>query len=255
MKLTDVSPRGINAVFDRLRNILYNGDIEKRVQYLVEVMFAIRKDGFKDHPSVIEELDVVDESDEITHLLRLEEAGKSEDVLNIFKFDPDYLANEEKYNQIKKELLWGGNSDGEYGDEDSESDDEDSDDKAQGEGEKMDIVDQTETNLVALRRSVYLTIQSSLNFQECARKMMKMQIQPSQMGEVCNMVIDCCAQQRSYEKFFGLLGQSTNSFDCLKINMTRFIDLKRTSCEMLQNSSVIFFIQIQYLGQYLLILI
>ena len=36
----------------------------------------------QDHPSVIEELDVVDESDQITHLLRLEEAGKSEDVLS-----------------------------------------------------------------------------------------------------------------------------------------------------------------------------
>ena len=75
MKLTDVSPRGINgeiittivnlyiprvqaeamykcstffsAVFDRLPNILRNADIEKRVQYMVEVMFAIRKDGFK----------------------------------------------------------------------------------------------------------------------------------------------------------------------------------------------------------------
>lgn len=36
----------------------------------------------KDHPAVIEELDVVDESDQITHLLRLEEAGKTEDILS-----------------------------------------------------------------------------------------------------------------------------------------------------------------------------
>ncbi|CAB4036205.1 pre-mRNA-splicing factor CWC22 homolog, partial [Paramuricea clavata] len=69
-------------VFERLRSILHNSDIEKRVQYMVEVMFAIRKDKFKDHPSVVEELDVVDESDQITHLLRLEEAGKTEDILS-----------------------------------------------------------------------------------------------------------------------------------------------------------------------------
>ncbi|XP_046845555.1 pre-mRNA-splicing factor CWC22 homolog [Xenia sp. Carnegie-2017] len=175
MKLTDVSPRGINV---------------------------------KDHPAVIEELDVVDESDQITHLLRLEEAGKTEDILNIFKFDPDYLANEEKYKQIKKELLGEGDDDDddESDNGDSESGDEDSDD-VEEESEKIDILDQTETNLVSLRRTVYLTIQSSLDFQECAHKMMKMNIQPSQMGEVCNMIIDCCAQQRSYEKFFGLLGQ------------------------------------------------
>ena len=35
------------AVFERLRSILHNSEIEKRVQYMVEVMFAIRKDGFK----------------------------------------------------------------------------------------------------------------------------------------------------------------------------------------------------------------
>ena len=40
----------------------------------------------KDHPSVIEELDVVDESDQITHLLGLEEAGKSEDILSYQRY-------------------------------------------------------------------------------------------------------------------------------------------------------------------------
>ena len=25
--------------------------------------------------------------------------------------------------------------------------------------------------------------------------------------ELCHMIIDCCAQQRTYEKFFGLMGQ------------------------------------------------
>ena len=35
------------AVFERLRNILNEGAIDKRVQYMLEVMFAIRKDQFK----------------------------------------------------------------------------------------------------------------------------------------------------------------------------------------------------------------
>ena len=34
-------------MFERLRNILHSADIDKRVQYMIEVMFAIRKDGFK----------------------------------------------------------------------------------------------------------------------------------------------------------------------------------------------------------------
>ena len=35
------------AVFERLRSILHSAEIDKRVQYMIEVMFAIRKDGFK----------------------------------------------------------------------------------------------------------------------------------------------------------------------------------------------------------------
>ena len=34
-------------MFERLRNILHSAEIDKRVQYMIEVMFAIRKDGFK----------------------------------------------------------------------------------------------------------------------------------------------------------------------------------------------------------------
>jgi len=35
------------AVFERLRTILHEALIDKRVQYMIEVMFAVRKDGFK----------------------------------------------------------------------------------------------------------------------------------------------------------------------------------------------------------------
>lgn len=72
------------------------------------------------------------------------------------------------------------------------------------------IVDETETNLVALRRTIYLTVQSSLDHNECAHKMMKMQLKPGQEIELCHMILDCCAQQRTYEKFFGLLAQVRN---------------------------------------------
>jgi pre-mRNA-splicing factor CWC22 len=69
------------------------------------------------------------------------------------------------------------------------------------------IIDETETNLVALRRTIYLTIQSSLDFQECAHKLLRMQLKPQQQAELCQMILDACAQQRTYERFFGLLAQ------------------------------------------------
>lgn len=40
-KLTEVSPRGIHAIFDRLRNVLHEADLDKRTQYMIEVMFQV----------------------------------------------------------------------------------------------------------------------------------------------------------------------------------------------------------------------
>ena len=37
----------ISGVYDSLRAILNDGKLDVRVQYMIEVMFAIRKDGFK----------------------------------------------------------------------------------------------------------------------------------------------------------------------------------------------------------------
>ena len=81
-----------------------------------------------------------------------------------------------------------------------------------------EIIDSTEQNLVAFRREVYLTIQSSLDYQEAAHKLLKMNIKPElEVGkicvffqnclqiELCHMLVDCCTQSRTYERFYGLL--------------------------------------------------
>lgn len=81
-KLTEVSPRGVHAIFEQLRRVLHEGTLEQRTQYMVEVMFAIRKDGFKDHPSIIDGLDLVDEEEQITHMITLDDAVASEDILS-----------------------------------------------------------------------------------------------------------------------------------------------------------------------------
>nr|XP_022904751.1 pre-mRNA-splicing factor CWC22 homolog [Onthophagus taurus] len=209
-KLSEVSSKGINAIFEMLRNILHEGRLEKRIQYMIEVMFQIRKDGFKDHAAIIEELDIVDEEEQFTHLITLDDvkATNAEDVLNVFKFDDKYEENEGKYKTLSKEILdsdsesEGSGSDGEEGsDEDGEEEGEDEENK------DSTIIDNTETNLITLRRTIYLTIQSSLDFEECAHKLMKMELKPGQEIELCHMFLDCCAEQRTYEKFYGLLAQ------------------------------------------------
>jgi pre-mRNA-splicing factor CWC22 len=78
----------------------------------------------------------------------------------LFKVDPKFLENEARYGEIKKEIL--GDSDDESGESgsDYESDDEDEEAIAP---EKEGIVDMTETNLINLRRTIYLTIMNSVS--------------------------------------------------------------------------------------------
>lgn len=128
-------------------------------------------------------------------------------ILDVFKLDPDFQENEEKYKTLCKELLGSdAESESDGSGSDSDSDGDSSDAEAQ-EAKMTEIIDSTETNLIALRRTIYLTIHSSLDFEECAHKLMKMQLKPGQEGELCHMFLDCCAEQRTYEKFYGLLAQ------------------------------------------------
>eukprot|EP00037_Helgoeca_nana_P011505 m.103359 g.103359 ORF g.103359 m.103359 type:complete len:836 (+) comp20873_c0_seq2:41-2548(+) len=208
--LTEVSPKGMHSVFERMRSVLHEGDLDKRTQYMIEVMFAVRKDGFKDHPKLAEGLDLVEESDQITHLVMLSEEHKAEQTLDVFKFDPDFEANESKYTEIRSEILGEGSDGSEADSDDSDEDDSDDDEgsasvPATKSDAPMQITDMTEEGLRILRRTIYLTIMSSASFEECAHKLLKMTLKAGYEMELANMVIECCTQERSYLKFYGLL--------------------------------------------------
>ncbi|CAI0426287.1 unnamed protein product [Linum tenue] len=212
--LQDLSPKGISGAFERFRGILHEGEIDKRVQFLIEGLFAIRKAKFQGYPAVRPELDLVDVDDQLTHEISLNEKNiDPETSLDIFKFDPDYLENEKKYEHLKKNILGEDSEDGEGSDagSDDDDDDEDEDDEDQSDEEDqeemMQIKDETETNLINLRRTIYLTIMSSVDFEEAGHKLLKIKLEPGQEMELCIMLLECCSQERTYLKYYGLLGQ------------------------------------------------
>jgi pre-mRNA-splicing factor CWC22 len=230
--LTEHSAKPNNLIFERFRAVLHEGNIEKRVQYMIEVLFQTRKDRYKDNPIMQEGLDLVEEDEQITHRISLEDELKVEEGLSesldpfwkllclgrvvyraeltipffpfwrflspdVFKVDPEFLENEEKYKQIKAEILGDEESDDESGSgsSGSESDDESDEESAAGQSEhpslvslaelrdedtkpfrravcfsfavvpnKHGIKDMTETNMINLRRTIYLTIMNSVRF-------------------------------------------------------------------------------------------
>jgi pre-mRNA-splicing factor CWC22 len=200
--LEEMSSRISNVVFDQFRSILHEADIDRRTQYMIEVLFQVRKDKYKDNPVIKEELDLVEEEDQITHRIGLDDEINTQDSLNVFKFDPDWEANEAEYKKLKADILGEGSDDEEDEDEsESESDEEDEQQKA------IEIKDQSNADLVNLRRTIYLTIQSSADPEEAAHKLMKLRLPPGQEPELVSMIVESCAQEKVYLKFMGLLGE------------------------------------------------
>lgn len=218
--LDENSGKVTDRIYGYFRNILLESSgINKRVQYMVEVLFQVRKDKFKDNPILPEGLDLVQEDDQITHGIALDDELQVQEslsmylahtrrlllaidgpilpiLLDVFKFDPDFLEHEAKYREMKAEILGDDEEDGSDGS--SETEDEDGEEATGGKlvppFRTMDqysshptevagidgIQDRTETNLVNLRRVIYLTIMNSLTYEEAVHKLMKVNIQEGQ---------------------------------------------------------------------------
>ncbi|KAJ1511886.1 pre-mRNA-splicing factor cwc22 [Coelomomyces lativittatus] len=255
--LVEQHPKAVHALFDRFRSILHEASsLSLRTQYMIEILFQIRKDQFKQHPTIPSELDMVDEEDRITHYLPLDDPNLNpQEECNVFKFDSKYLENEEKYNEIKHEILGESedeNTDGEREEQSSEEEEEEEDDDEEEEeeeeettgvkrlgekqmernrgkdssdsrlssskhhdmhseqevsGSSMSVIDATQRDVLSLRKLIYLTLMSSLDFEECCHKLLKINIHPSQASELCNMILECCSQERTYMKFYGLMAE------------------------------------------------
>lgn len=142
--LAENSPKANASVYERFRVVLNEGTISQRVQFMVEVLMQIRKDKYKDNPILPEGLDLVPEEDQISHQVALEDDLQVQEglsacfflscfelmlfnvvpIIDIFKFDPDYTKNEEKYGEIKAEILGENDSSEGSGSDDSDDDSE-----------------------------------------------------------------------------------------------------------------------------------
>ncbi|XP_066161492.1 LOW QUALITY PROTEIN: uncharacterized protein [Oryza sativa Japonica Group] len=205
--LQDLSPQGLHAIFERFRGILQEGEIDKRVQFLIEGLFAIRKAKFQGFPAIRPELDLVEQEDQFTHEISLEDELDPETNLNVFRGNPNFAEDEKAYENLKRSILGAESSDDEEGSDDSSDEDAEEESDDEEDEEQMEIRDQTETNLINLRRTIYSTIMSSVDFEEAGHKLLKIKLEPGQEMELCIMLLECCSQERTYLRYYGLLGQ------------------------------------------------
>ena len=84
--LTENSAKANTIVFERFRAVLNEGNISQRVQYMIEVLMQVRKDRFKDNPILPEGLDLVEEDEQITHEIQLEQDLQVQEGLSKYLF-------------------------------------------------------------------------------------------------------------------------------------------------------------------------
>lgn len=219
--LSEKSPRALEFIFQRLRQVLHDGDLSKRVQVMVERLIAMRRKAITNDMVLDPRLDLLNEEDIITHPVSLddEEEKDLEFDCNNFQYDPDFEENEREYEAIKRDIL-GAEADspepilptnnvvGEN------TGDGDSDAKSNtvavisSQDGMENVTDMTKADLVDFRRSVYLTINSGLSYEEWAHKLINlMRNHPGKELDLCQMIIECCSEEKTYLRSYGLLGQ------------------------------------------------
>lgn len=211
--LAERSPKACDGVFQRLREVRHDGEVSTRAQVMIEKLMAMRKHNFAGQETLDPRLDLVEDGDVITHFASLDDDDQPDlqMVCNAFHFDDDYLENEQVYDGITKDILGA-----EY-DPSSIRTSDDNDhvmmDKERDEQEKLQrngvekTKDMTESDLVDFRRDVYLVIGSGLTAEEWAHKIVRlMRDHPAKHLELCKMVTECCSQEKTFIRTYGLLG-------------------------------------------------
>ena len=104
--LSELNPQVVNASFERFKAILHEGECSKKVQYTIENLFKIRKNKFSGYAGIIPELDLVEDSQKVTHNIDYETVElKGEIGLDLFKMDEQFEAREKEWENMRKELL------------------------------------------------------------------------------------------------------------------------------------------------------
>lgn len=214
--------------FDRvkgiLRNVLTENIVNPRSQFLIEGLFDKLRENRLGGSSIDSELDLVEEDDYVCHDFSLGSRTNTQDNLDIFHYEENYKENNEKYNELKHDIL--GSEDEHDTDEnvddidvnsDFASDNDASDtgsDNAESDEESeqrvtVQIKDLTEQEQTNFQKNVYLTIMSSMGPEEAAHKLLKLPpIDPARKEYMLvDMVVKCCAQEKVYSKYYGIIGE------------------------------------------------
>lgn len=180
-------------VFDRLRTLLQDGKLLHVSQRRITELMRLRRAGLT--LRVDPALDLVLSDDKQTQFVDLSEKQDPELELNYFRYDSDFEAAETEYAEEIKQIL-------------PEVEEEEKEELATEAQEAEKVTDFTDAELLAKQKTIYLTIMSSMSADEAVHKLMKLKrAQRLDNDLLIDMIIKCCAQEKTYSKYFGVIGE------------------------------------------------
>lgn len=172
----------VDMVFGRLRDMLQLGVVPTSLQRLITEAMRQRRDGFPKPPAG-------PETEPIFVDLAQEASPQSE--LNHYRFDPDYEATQKEFEALQAQIFPV------------------SEPQAQAEAEAADpVTDMTSAALLHDQKSIYLTIMSSMSADEAVHKLAQLARKHEiEQDVLLDMVVKCCAQEKTYSKYFGVVAE------------------------------------------------
>eukprot|EP00762_Andalucia_godoyi_P001433 ANDGO_00236.mRNA.1 Pre-mRNA-splicing factor CWC22 len=209
--LSESCPRGLDVVFDLFRTSLQEGLLAPHISVLFEELFQKRKAGFPGG-QMTEELDFLDEEDIVMHEVSLDDESLLwNSGLDRYSFDPQFARHEETWRSISSVLLGGAFAHPGI----IKNDPEELTQEVARHSVAQDtpavpppppaVEEHTNRAKAELRKRIYLVIKSSVNFEEVVHKIMKLRLPNSQIDDVVFTIVECCGQEKTYSRFFGLL--------------------------------------------------
>ncbi|KAM3123651.1 hypothetical protein ACQ2H7_003111 [Candidozyma auris] len=217
------SKASANLLYDQLRLMLQEGNLKDKPRSDIQYLLEYRR---RRHRYIVEpELDLVDEAEKTPQYIDLIDLQDTATKLNYFAEDPDFDVTEETYAEFRRQIL---------------EEDVTKEEPQEKEDQPQIIKDMTDQALVQHQKTIYLTVMSSMSADEAVHKLLRVrQKQKLEQGVLVDMIIKCCAQEKTYSKYFGVIGEKMSGMsDSWNKTFTEQYQQKYDTCYQYEGSQL-----------------
>ena len=208
----DMGESMLHPVFDKFRRAVQAGDASRARSRRVSSLLESRRRGYKFPRFDLKDVKLIENDEEqIAHSVDFDDLHTRPELERFRPTTAKIFEEEEAtWRGVMLDVLGPEESDD---DDDDESGDEEEADESAAAGVRVasraavcavnaqSSTDLSEKDLVQLRKTIYLVLMSSLIAEESAHKLLKLRVPDAHTIELANMIVECCAQERSYSSY------------------------------------------------------